>query len=86
MRTVSCFAIACILSSSAAAQTPTDKIKLEVNRAELQIIGQGLMELPYKTSASVLMVLQQQLKAADQATADTKPDTTAPKGEQADTK
>lgn len=58
------------LASFAFAQSaPTDKIKLEVTRAELQVIGQGLMELPYKTAAQVMGDLQAQLNAADQATA-----------------
>lgn len=48
---------------------PTDKVSLTVTRAELQIIGQGLMELPYKTSAPVMNDLQAQLNAADQAAA-----------------
>jgi hypothetical protein len=52
-------------AGSAIAQTPTDHLKLDVTRAELQIIGQGLMELPYKTSAPVLTILQQQLNAID---------------------
>lgn len=67
MRTVSCIALACLLSTAAAAQSPTDKVKLEVTRTELQVIGQGLMELPYKTSAPVMTTLQQQLNAAEQA-------------------
>jgi hypothetical protein len=52
-------------------QTPqaNDKVKLEVSRASLQIIGQALMEIPYKTAAPVLNDLQQQLNAADAATA-----------------
>lgn len=63
-------AIACLLATPVFAQTaPTDKIKLEVTRAELQIIGQGLMELPYKSVAPVLNDLQAQLNAADQAVA-----------------
>lgn len=49
---------------------PTDKVALSVTRAELQVIGQGLMELPYKTSASVMVTLQQQINAADKAAAD----------------
>lgn len=48
---------------------PTDKVKIEITRAELQLIGQGLMELPYKTVAPVLNDLQAQLNAADQAAA-----------------
>jgi hypothetical protein len=55
----------------------SDKIKLEVTRAELQMIGQGLMELPYKTVAPVLNDLQAQLNAADaavKAAAEAKPE------------
>jgi hypothetical protein len=55
----------------------SDKIKIEVTRAELQIIGQGLMELPYKSVAPVLNDLQAQLNAADaavKAAADPKPE------------
>lgn len=49
---------------------PDSKLKIEVTRAELQLIGQGLMELPYKTVAPVLNDLQAQLNAADQVAAD----------------
>jgi len=49
----------------ASAQTPTDKVKIEVTRAELQMIGQGLMELPYKMAAPMLNGLQAQLSAFD---------------------
>jgi hypothetical protein len=71
MRTVQCIALACLvaLAVPASAQTPTDKVKFEVSRAELQMIGQGLMELPYKTAAPVLNGLQAQLNAADAAAA-----------------
>ena len=57
------------LTSPAFAQAPTDRVKLDVSRAELQIIGQGLMELPYKNAAGVMNTLQQQLNANDQAVA-----------------
>ena len=70
MRAVQCLAALSLvaLASPAFAQAAPSKIKLEVTRAELQVIGQGLMELPYKTSAPVLNVLQAQLAAADKAT------------------
>jgi len=72
MRTVSCLALACLIGSAMPAhcQTPpnTDKIKIEVTRADLQLIGQGLMELPYKSAVPLLSALQMQLNAADAAT------------------
>jgi hypothetical protein len=48
-------------------QTPVavEKLKIEVTRAELQIIGQGVMKLPYETAAPVLNSLQAQLNAID---------------------
>lgn len=70
MRTIPCLAIACLIGSAMPAfcQTAsTDKIKIEITRAELQVIGQALMELPYKTSAPVMVDLQAQLNAADAA-------------------
>jgi hypothetical protein len=71
MRTLS-VALACLLGSAMPAfcqsPAPTDKVKIEVTRAELQVIGQGLMELPYKTAAGVMNDLQAQLNAVDQAT------------------
>jgi hypothetical protein len=69
MRSVQYLALACFIATTitAAAQTPTDKVKLEVTRAELQIIGQGLMELPYKAAAPVMNDLQAQLNAYDVA-------------------
>jgi hypothetical protein len=71
MRTLSCLALACLISTPAFAQSaPTDKVPLTVTRAELQVIGQGLMELPYKTSAPIMNDLQAQLSTADKAAAD----------------
>ncbi len=78
MRTVQCIALACLVTIPAFAQSATDKVQLTVTRAELQIIGQGLMELPYKTSAAVMVTLQTQLNAADQA-AKAAADVTKPK-------
>lgn len=69
MRSVSCLALACLIVTPAFAQTPTDRVNLTVTRAELQVIGQGLMELPYKSVAPVLNNLQAQLNAADAAIA-----------------
>jgi hypothetical protein len=73
MRTVSCLAIACLIGSAmpayCQAPQPTDKVKIEVTRANLQLIGQGLMELPFKTVAPVLNDLQAQLNAQDEAAA-----------------
>lgn len=70
MRTVRYLALACLIGSTMPAycqSVPTDKVKIEVTRAELQIIGQGLMELPYKTAATVMNDLQMQLNTADDA-------------------
>lgn len=57
---------------------PNDKVSLVVTRAELQIIGQGLMELPYKTAVGVMNDLQVQLNAADQAAAKVASDAAKP--------
>lgn len=81
MRSVSLAALAVILASPAFAQAPTDRVPLTVTRAELQIIGQGLMELPYKTSAQVMNDLQAQLNVADQAAAKAAADAAKPKEE-----
>jgi hypothetical protein len=50
------------------------RIKLELTNAELQVIGQGLMELPYKLSAQVLNDIQAQLNATAKAKADSPAD------------
>ena len=70
MRTIACIALTCLIPTAVLAQNPTDKIKLEITRADLQVIGNALMEAPYKTAAPVMILLQQQLTAADQAAAD----------------
>src|SRR5580692_1290344 len=82
MRSVQYLALACLLSTSCAAQQPSDRVKLDVTRAELQLIGQGLMELPYKSVAPVLNDLQAQLNAADQAAAKAAADAAKPKVEE----
>ncbi len=56
-----------MLAMPAIAQDAQDKVPLSVTRAELQIIGQGLMELPFKTSAGPLNTIQLQLNAHDAA-------------------
>jgi hypothetical protein len=45
------------------AQGPTDHVKIDVTRAELQTIGQGIMKLPYEAAAPLLIELQSQLQA-----------------------
>jgi hypothetical protein len=47
---------------AACAQAPTDHVKIDVTRAELQAIGQGIMKLPYETAAPLLVELQNQLQ------------------------
>lgn len=69
MRTVHCIALACLIASPASAQT-ADRLMLNVSRPELHVIGQGLMELPYKVAAPILNDLQAQLAKADKAVAD----------------
>jgi hypothetical protein len=51
------------LVPAVSAQAPTDHIKIEVTRADLQAIGQGVMKLPYETAAPLLIELQKQLEA-----------------------
>jgi hypothetical protein len=57
----------CIGFPAFAQSAPSDKVGLSVTRAELQLIGQGLMELPYKAAAPIMNDLQAQVNAADQA-------------------
>jgi hypothetical protein len=51
------------LVPAAFAQAPTAHVKIDVTRAELQAIGQGVMKLPYETAAPLLIELQKQLEA-----------------------
>lgn len=44
-----------------------DPVPLTVSRATLQVIGKGVMKLPYEEAAPVLNDLQAQLTKADQA-------------------
>jgi hypothetical protein len=55
--------LALIIADAALAQTPTDRVKIDVTRADLQAIGQGIMKLPYETAAPLLIELQKQLEA-----------------------
>lgn len=71
MRTVAAIALLAV-ASPAFAQTADEKINISVSRAELQIIGNGLMELPYKQAAPVMVDLQAQLIAWDKAAKDAK--------------
>lgn len=64
--------VTALLSSTSfafAQAAPTDKIAVTVTRAELQLIGQGLMELQYKNAAPVMNDLQAQVDANDKAVA-----------------
>ena len=51
------------LAGATFAQAPTDHVKIDVTRADLQAIGQGIMKLPYETAAPLLIELQKQLEA-----------------------
>jgi hypothetical protein len=51
------------IADVACAQAPTDHVKIDVTRADLQLIGQGIMKLPYETAAPLLIELQNQLAA-----------------------
>lgn len=70
MRRLLLTTILMLIAVPAIAQDAQDKVPLTVTRAELQIIGQGLMELPYKTAVGAMNTLSQQLGAHDAATAE----------------
>jgi hypothetical protein len=59
------------LCTVAVAQTPApataDPVVIKISRQALQVIGQGLQELPAKLANPVLNDLQAQIIAADQA-------------------
>lgn len=44
---------------------PTDRIKLDISRAELTAVAQGLMKLPYEQAAPILNDLSAQVNAQD---------------------
>jgi hypothetical protein len=56
-------ALALVLVNAAFGQALTDRVKIDVTRADLQAIGQGVMKLPYETAAPLLIELQKQLEA-----------------------
>lgn len=68
-------AVFLLISSSAAiaqiAPAPgpvaPDPLTIKVTRERLQLIGQGVMKLPYETAAPILVDLQAQLNALDEA-------------------
>ena len=53
-------------AGAAFAQAPTDHVQIDVTRADLQAIGQGIMKLPYETAAPLLIELQKQIEAQTQ--------------------
>jgi hypothetical protein len=55
--------LALCIADAAFAQAPTDHVKIDVTRADLQLIGQGIMKLPYETAAPLLIELQKQIEA-----------------------
>lgn len=63
-------AVFMLVPKPARADDAPPKIKIEVTRAELVLIGQGVMKLPYETAAPVLNNLQAQLNAIDKAAAE----------------
>lgn len=65
--TAGLFLLAAAFPTWAADAAPPDPIKLTVSRQTLQLIGQGVMELPYKIAAPILNDMQAQLNAQDQA-------------------
>jgi hypothetical protein len=58
-----CVSLLLALVPAIFAQAPTDHVKIDVTRAELQAIGQGIMKLPYETAAPLLIELQNQIAA-----------------------
>jgi hypothetical protein len=62
-RTAVATLLAIVLVDAAYGQASTDHVKIDVTRADLQIIGQGIMKLPYETAAPLLIELQNQLQA-----------------------
>ena len=61
------------LSGAASAQAPTDHVKLDVTPADLQAISQGIMKLPCKTAAPLLLELQSQLQLQAQTPRPSRP-------------
>jgi hypothetical protein len=81
LKTTALAIAASIFATAAIAQTSApDPVTIKVSRQALQVIGQGLAELPLKTAAPILNDLQAQLNAADKAAQDAaeKPQGAAP--------
>lgn len=57
--------IAAAMITAAAAQQPTDRVRLELSREQIQAIANGIMELPYKQAAPLLNEIARQVQ--DQA-------------------
>lgn len=64
------FAFATTFAFAAEAVKLPDPVTITLSRQALQIVGQGLGELPLKTAAPILNDLQNQLNAADKAAQD----------------
>lgn len=73
IRTLSASALLLALATAAHAQS-SDRIKLDLSRAELQSIVRGVMELPYKDAAPILNEFQRQLAAQNVPPAPPPPD------------
>jgi hypothetical protein len=71
-----------LISSPIHAETASDRVKLDISRAELQVLINGLFELPYKTAAPLLIELKKQLD--NQNTAPAKSEPAAPGTQQHD--
>ena len=54
--------------SNAQAPQANDRVKLDLTRAEVQIIVNGLLELPYKSAAPILIELKRQVDAQEPKT------------------
>jgi hypothetical protein len=75
MKSITSAVFLLISSSAAFAQQPVltagpaapDPLTIKVTRERLQQIGQGVMKLPYETAAPILLDLQAQLNALDEA-------------------
>lgn len=51
-----------------------DPLTIKITRSNLQLIGQGVMKLPYEIAAPILVDLQAQLNALDEEAAKPKPE------------
>lgn len=67
---VTLLAIASVMAQSSTPAVAADPVRLSVSRQMLQVIGQGLQELPAKIANPVINELQAQLLAADKEATD----------------